>query len=140
MLFIYFQSKIKFSHCIWSIWVFFNIYFDLVPPFYFLKWNCYFSACKNLPNSSCHFWKHKPVFLQISDQSSVPSNMTLHHIFSSKIIYFGQKQPIEVEIFEMFKIRQIAPVNFELTSQFLFKFCIILGCHDILSSYVFYFG
>ena len=23
-----------------------NFYFDLVPPFYFLKWNRYFSACK----------------------------------------------------------------------------------------------
>ena len=28
------------------------------------------------------------------------------------------------------KIRQILYVNFELTSQFLFKFCIILHCHD----------
>ena len=28
------------------------------------------------------------------------------------------------------KIRQIPHVNFELTSQFLFNFCIILHCHD----------
>ena len=28
------------------------------------------------------------------------------------------------------KIRQIPHVNFEMTSQFLFKFCIILHCHD----------
>ena len=39
-----------------------QVYFDLVRPFYFVKWNCYFSACENLPNFSCHFWKYKSVF------------------------------------------------------------------------------
>ena len=47
-----------------------RVYFALVPPSYFMKWNHYFSACENLPNSSCHFWKHKSVFLQILHQSS----------------------------------------------------------------------
>ena len=28
------------------------------------------------------------------------------------------------------KIRQISPVNFEMASQFLLKFCIMLHCHD----------
>ena len=28
------------------------------------------------------------------------------------------------------KIHQISHVNFEMTSQFLFKFCIIIHCHD----------
>ena len=70
MLFIYFQGKIKFWHCIWSIWLFW---------IYFLKWNRYFSACERLPNSSCHFWKHKSVFLQIFHHSSVPSSPL--HIF-----------------------------------------------------------
>ena len=31
------------------------------------------------------------------------------------------------------KIRKIFHVNFEMTSQFLFKFCIVLHCHDITS-------
>ena len=70
MLFIYFQGKIKFWHCIWSIWLFW---------IYFLKWNRYFTACERLPNSSCHFWKHKSVFLQIFHHSSVPSSPL--HIF-----------------------------------------------------------
>ena len=43
-LFIYFLGKIKFSHCISSIWLFWI--FILIPRFYFLKWNCHFSACK----------------------------------------------------------------------------------------------
>ena len=43
------------------------------------------------------------------------------------------------------KIRQIPHLNFEMTSQFLFKFCVILHCHDInplwiLSSYFVKFG
>ena len=41
---------------------------------------------------------------------------------------------IEVRIFETFKCSgqnsSIPHVNFETTSQFLFKFCIILHCHD----------
>ena len=32
-----------------------NFYFDLVPLFYFLKWNCYFLNCENLPNSHVIF-------------------------------------------------------------------------------------
>ena len=56
-----------------------------------------------MPNSSCHFWKHKSVFLQILHQSSVPSNITPLYFFSSNIIYFGQKQLIKVQIFEIFE-------------------------------------
>ena len=51
----------------------------------------------------CHFWQHKSVFLQILHQSLVPSNITPLYFFSSNIIYFGQKQPIKVQIFEIFE-------------------------------------
>ena len=54
---------------------------------------------ENLPNSSCHFWKHKSVFLQTLYQSWVPSNTTSLFFLSSDIKYFGQKQPIKVQIF-----------------------------------------
>ena len=56
-----------------------------------------------LPNSSCQFWKHMSVFLQILDQYSVPSNKTSLYFLCSNIIHFGQKQPIKVQIFEIFK-------------------------------------
>ena len=76
-----------------------NFYFDLVPPFYFLEWNHYFSACKSLSNSSCHFWIHKSVL----HQYSVPSNRTHLYVFTSNIIYFGQKQPTKEQVFEIFE-------------------------------------
>ena len=81
---------------------------------------------ENLPNRSCHFLKEKISF---------PSNFAsifsaIKHIFSvlfsSNIIYSGQKQPIKKQILRFssaqVKIRQIPHVNVELTSQFLFKF------------------
>ena len=114
MLFIYFQGKIKFSP--------------------FLKWNSYFLACENLPNSSCNFRKHKSVFLHILHPSLVQSNITHLYIFSSNIIFFGQWSPINSKFFKCsssrVKIHQIPHVNFEMTSQFFFKFCIILHCHE----------
>ena len=80
---------------------------------YFLLWangsheNTNFDIFKcsdeNLLNSSCHFWKHKSVFLQMLYQYSVPSNITPIYFFSSNIIYFVQKKPIKVLIFEIFE-------------------------------------
>ena len=64
----------------------------------FLKWNCYFSACENLPNSPCHFWKHKSVFLQILHDSSVSWKITPLYFFRSNVIYFAQKKPTKVEV------------------------------------------
>ena len=86
---------------------------------------------ENLPNSSWHFWKHKSVFFEILQQYPVPSN-----IIPCKFLRFLSARV---------KIRQIPRVNFELTSQFLFKFCNILQSWHIsnlyiLSSYIFYVG
>ena len=94
--------------------------FDLVVPFYLLNWNCYFLACENLPDFSCHFWKHKSVYLEILHQPSVLSNITPQYFFSPKIIYFGQKEPIKVQSFDtaLVKTHQISHVNFETISQF----------------------
>ena len=58
---------------------------------------------ENFWNSSCHFWKQKSVFLQILHQYSVLSNITPLYFFRSNIIYFGQRQPIKVQIFEIFE-------------------------------------
>ena len=62
-----------------------------------------FETSEYLLNSSCHFWKHMSVFLQIMHQYSVPSKITPLYVFSSNIIYFGQKQPIKCKIFEIFE-------------------------------------
>ena len=75
--------------------------------------------------SSCHFWKHKSVILQIFSKYSVPLNITPLYFFSSSIIYFGQKRKFSRSLSAQVKIPQIPHVNFELTGQFLFNFCII---------------
>ena len=64
------------------------------------NFNAFECSGENLPNFSCHFWKHKSIFFQISHQYSVPSNLTP---FSPSIIYFGQKQPINVQILGIFE-------------------------------------
>ena len=87
---------------------------------------------QNSPNS-CQFWNNKSVFLQIFYQSWVPSNITSLYFLSWSIIYFGQKQPIKVQIFEIFECLGQNLLNSSCqfwTSQFLFKFCIFLHCHN----------
>ena len=90
---------------------------------------------ENLLNSSCHFWKHKSFFLQILHQYSVPSNITRLYFFLAQTFYTLVQSSLLKCIFLRFssarvKTRQIPHINFELTSQFLIKFCIILYCHD----------
>ena len=58
---------------------------------------------KNLPNSSCHFPNHKSVFFQILHHSLMSWMITPLYFFGSNIIYFGQKEPIKVQIFETFE-------------------------------------
>ena len=55
---------------------------------------------ENLPNSSCHFWNHKPVFLQNLHNSSVSWKITPLYFCSSNIMYFGHKKPIKTFFFE----------------------------------------
>ena len=89
---------------------------------------------QNLSDSLCQFWHDKSVPLQILYPSSVSWKITSLYFFSSNNIYFAQKEHIKMEIFETLEcsgnICQISHVNFEMTSQFLFKFCVILHCHD----------
>ena len=108
-----------------------NVYFYLVLPFYFLK--CYFSVCENLPKCSCHFWKYKSISLQILHQSSVSLNVTSLY-FLNWNIYFGQKEPIEVQNFENFECLGQNSSNFsrQLWNGKLIplQICIILHCHE----------
>ena len=70
---------------------------------------------ENFPNFSCHFWKQKSVFVQILHQYSVPSNITPLYCFSSNIIYFGQRQPIIVQILEIFDCLDQNSSNFPMS-------------------------
>ena len=57
-------------------------------------------------------------------------------IFRSYIFYFGQKDLIKLPILTLpsvlVKICQIPHVIFQTTSQFFFKFCMTLHCHERL--------
>ena len=57
---------------------------------------------ENLQNS-CHFPSIKSVFLQILDHSSMSWKTTSLYFFSSNNIYFPQKEPIKIKIFETFE-------------------------------------
>ena len=61
-------------------------------------------------------------FIQILHHCTVLESITPPYFFSSNIIYFGQKLPIEVKFFELLsgrvKIHQIPPVFFGTKSQF----------------------
>ena len=107
------QSPFKFCiilYCHDKYVIFSPVKFKLI---HFLLWikgshqsfnaETYESSGENLPNSSCHFWKHKTAFLQVLHHYSVLSNITPLYFFSSNIIYFDQKQPIKVKIFEIFE-------------------------------------
>ena len=65
------------------------------PNFDTFKW-----SGKNLPNFSYQFSNYKSLFLRILHHSSVPWKITPLYFFSSNNIYFAQKEPIKVKIFE----------------------------------------
>ena len=103
--------------------------FNWVLPFYFQKWNRYFSACKRkfLESSSQFFFKCC-INLQCHQ-------IKLLYTFLAQALYTLVKSSLLKCKFWGFSsarvnIRQIPHVNFELTSQFLVKFCIILHCHN----------
>ena len=86
------------------------------------------------PNFSCHFLNHKvriysnfaSLFSAMKDNSSVFFQLK-PHILWTKIAHRS-------EIFGLLsgwvKIHQIPHVIFETTSQFFFKLCITLQCHE----------
>ena len=56
-----------------------------------------------LSNSLCQFWNDKSIPLQIVYPSSFSWQITPLFIFSSNNIYFAQKEPIKMKIFETFE-------------------------------------
>ena len=107
------------------------IYFNLVQPFYFLKWNHYFSACKK--NHYSLSWYNNFPILRLSSALVKICQIT-HLVFGSTSQFSFTFCIIFQYHFWRFlsarvKICQIHHVNFELTSQFHFKFFIIIPCN-----------
>ena len=91
-------------------------------------------SSQNSLNSSCQFWNNKSILLQILHYSSLSWHTTPRQILRSYLFYFGQKDPIKVELFTLLsalvKIYQTSRVFPQTTSQFFFKICISLQCHE----------
>ena len=74
------------------------------------------------------------IFLQILHHSSVSWKMTPCTYLAQAIYTLLKRSPLKLNFLGLLsacvKICQIPHVNFETASQFLFKFCIILQCHE----------
>ena len=56
---------------------------------------------ENLPNSLCHVWNYKSVFLKTLHHSLVSWEITLLYFFSWNCTWFGQKEPSKVQNFRL---------------------------------------
>ena len=85
---------------------------------------------QNFSNSLCQFWNNKLIPYKTLYHSSVSWKITLaqkiYTLFKSSASKWKFLRLSSAQI----KVNQIAYVNFETTSQILFKFSIILHCHD----------
>ena len=94
-----------------------------------------FSKCYSQNSLNfCQFWNYKSIPLQILHHSSLSWHIIPLSILSSNIFYFGQKDPIKVQILtlssDLVKICLFPHLIFQTTCQFFFKFCISLQCHE----------
>ena len=95
-----------------------SVLWKIIPLYFFSSNDIYFAqkeaikmeifetfkcSGQNLSNSLCQFWNDKSIRLQILYPSSVSWKITLLYYFSSNNIYFAQKEPIKMKIFETFK-------------------------------------
>ena len=93
-----------------------------------------FSA-ENVSNSTCHFWNHKSVFLQILRHFSMSWKIyPLHFLLAQTIYTLLKRSPLKWKFLRFssaqVKICQIPHVNFETTSRFPSRFCIPLQWHE----------
>ena len=89
---------------------------------------------QNLSNSFCQFWNGNSIPVQILHPYSISSEINPLHFLAQAIYTLLKRSTLKWNFLRLssarIKICQIPHVNFEMTSQFLFKFCIILHCHD----------
>ena len=111
-----------------------NIYFAHKEPIKVKIFETLERSGQNLTNFLCQFLNDKSIPLQILHHSSLPQHITSLWILSSHFSYFGLKDPINMPILRLsialVKICHIPHVIFQITSQFFFKFCITLQCHE----------
>ena len=88
----------------------------------------------NLSNSLYLFWNGNSIPLQILYPYSISWKITPLQFLAQRIYNLLKRSTLKWKFSSLssarIKICQIPHVNFEMTSQFLFKFCIILHSHD----------
>ena len=93
------------------------------------------------PISHAVFETTRSGFIKTLHHCSMSWKINPLYFFGSNLIYFGQKESIKVKFFRLLrgrvKFEQIPHVIFESTSQFFFKLCITLQCHERWLSYAF---
>ena len=111
-----------------------NTYFAQKQPIKVKIFETFECSVQNLSNYLRQSWNEKSIPPQILYPSSVSWKITALYLFSSKIYTLLIRRLLKWKFLRLLsarvKIRQIPHLNFEMTSQFLFKFCVILHCHD----------
>ena len=79
-----------------------NIYFAHNEPIKVKNFETFECSGQNLSNCLWQFWNDKSIPLQILYPSSVSWKVTPLYFFSLNNIYFAQKKPIKVRIFQTF--------------------------------------
>ena len=74
---------------------------------------------KNSPNSSCHIWNHKSVFLKTLHHSSMSWEISLLYFHSWNFISFLQKEPTIVQNFRILTTQE----KFHQISTLIGYFC-----------------
>ena len=80
-----------------------NIWFPQKEPIKVKFFQTFEYSGQNLSNSLRQFWNDKSIPLQILYPYSISWKITPLYFFSSNNIYFSQKEPIKMNIFETFK-------------------------------------
>ena len=111
-----------------------NLYFAQKEPIKVKLFEIFDCWSQNLKNSLCQFWNNNSIPLQTLNHSSVSLKTTPLYFLYSNNLCFAEKEPFKVKIIfrllsDWVKICQIPHANFETTSQFLIKFCLIVHCY-----------
>ena len=112
-----------------------TFYFDLVPPFYFLNEIAIFQPVKSCQNTHVILESTSQLFFKFYINLQCHQTQLFCTFLAQALYALVKRSPLKVQIFEIFdwlgQNSSNCGVNFKTTSLFLFKFCIILHCHDI---------
>ena len=118
------------------LWLFSSkiIYFDQKELIKVQILDIFECSGQNLSNSLCQFWNDKSRPSPFLRHSLLSWQITPLQILSSHVFYFRSKNPNKVPIGRLssalVKILQVPHVIFESKSQFSFKICINIKCHQ----------